>query len=122
MHLFMNINEFVKEASILLHFKDLSFFYPIIASKTSVVALLLYSNCFTTPTLIDNYQTPISINRVILPSSLPTVHCESHCGDQEQTYHHCKVPFAIMTVSSLSRWHDSHCLKRGCTSSHMVID
>ena len=52
------------EASILLHLEDLSlnFFYPIIASRTGVVALLSYSNCFTTPTLIDNYRAPVGIN------------------------------------------------------------
>ena len=49
------------EAAILLHLKDLSFFYPITVSKTSVVALLSYSNCFITPTLVDNYWTPVGI-------------------------------------------------------------
>ena len=102
------------EALILLHLEDLSFFYRIIASKAGIVALLSYSNCFTTPTLVDNYQTPVGING--------QSYCESHYGGKEQTYHHCKVPFAITTVSSLSRWHDSHCLKRGCTSSHVAID
>ena len=43
------------EALILLHLEDLSFFYPIIASKAGVVALLSYSNCFTTPTLVDGH-------------------------------------------------------------------
>ena len=51
------------EASILLHLEDLSFFYPIIASKAGVVVLLSYSNCFTTPTLVDNYRIPMGINR-----------------------------------------------------------
>ena len=102
------------EASTLLHLEDLSSFYPIIASKTGVVALLSYSNCFTTPTLVDNYRTPVDINgQSYCRLSFQLWHCESHRGDKEQTYHHCKVPFAITTVSSLSRWHDSHLIREG---------
>ena len=110
------------EALILLHLEDLSFFYPIIASKAGVVALLSYSNCFTTPTLIDNYRTPVGINGQSycrLSFQLCTV---NHTMVTKNKHHHCKVPFAITTVSSLSQWHDSHCLKRGCTSSRVAID
>ena len=61
-YLYIKNRSQLMEASILLHLEDLSFSYPIIARKTGVVALLSYSNCFTTPTLVDNYWTPVGIN------------------------------------------------------------
>ena len=42
--------------------------------------------------------------------------------NQLQRLVNASLTFAITTVSSLSRWPDSHCLKRGCTSSRVAID
>ena len=90
--LLISQESFTMETLILLHLEDLSFFYPIIASKASVVAFLSYSNCFTTPTLIDNYWTPVGIN--------------------EQSY--CRLPFQLCTVNHTVVTKNKHIIIAKC--------